>query len=139
MIPSSATVVVSADALGASVTRSIEVLIKRNGTNPTMSLTGTNYINGAAGSATLLDGQWLLWHVVLAADSAAALTITGPAQVAYVGVYDYALSAGQVAAIYADYVGADAPRFADASVINVSESATAANIYQHDWSISASG
>jgi len=139
MIPASATVVVSADALGASVTRSIEVLIKRNGTNPTMSLTGTNYINGAAGSATLLDGQWLLWHVVLAADSSAALTITGPAQVAYVGVYDYALTAGQVAAIYADYVGTDAPRFADASIINVSESATAASIYQHDWSIAASG
>lgn len=139
-IPSGATVLISADALGASVTRTIELLIKRTGgTNPTLSLTGTNYINGAAGSATLVDGQWVLWHVVLAADSSAALTITGPAQVSYVGVYDYALTAGQVAAIYADYVGTDAPRIADASVINVSESASAANIYAHDWAISASG
>jgi hypothetical protein len=139
MIPSSATVVVSADTVGASVTRSIELLIKRNGTNPTVSLTGTNYINGAAGSATLLDGVWLLWHIVLAADSSSNITITGPAQVAYVGVYDYALSAGQVAAIYADYVGTDAPRFSDASVVSLSESAAAAQIAAHDWSITASG
>jgi hypothetical protein len=54
MVPASATVLVSADTLGGSVTRSIELLIKRNGTNPTLSMTGTNYINGAAGSATLL-------------------------------------------------------------------------------------
>lgn len=138
-VNSGGTVVISADALGASVTRSIELLIKRNGTNPTVSLTGTNYINGAAGSATLPDGQWVLWHIVLAADSSAAITINGPCQVGYVGVYDYALTAGQVAGIYADYVGTDAPRFADASVISVSESTTAATIYQHDWAITSSG
>lgn len=139
MVPSGANVSISADALGASVTRTIELLIKRNGTNPTVSLTGTNYINGAAGSATLPDGQWVLWHIVLAADSSAAIQINGSAQVAYVGVYDYALTAGQVAGIYSDYVGTDAPRFADTSVIGVSESTNAATIYQHDWSITSSG
>lgn len=138
-INSGGTVVISADTLGSSVTRSIELLIKRNGTNPTVSLTGTNYINGAAGSATLPDGQWVLWHIVLAADSSSAITINGPCQVGYVGIYDYALTASQVAGIYSDYVGTDAPRIADASIIGVSESATAATIYQHDWSISASG
>lgn len=138
-VNSGGTVVISADTLDSTPTRTIELLIKRNGSNPTVSLTGTNYINGAAGSATLPDGQWVLWHIVLGADSSSAITINGPCQVGYVGVYDYALSAGQVAGIYADYVGTDAPRFDDASVINMSEPTTAAVIYQHDWSISASG
>jgi hypothetical protein len=138
-IPAGANVSISPDTLDSTVTRTIELLIKRDGVNPTVSLTGTNYINGAAGSATLPDGQWVLWHIVLAADSTSAIQINGSAQVGYVGIYDYALTASQSASIYAEYTGTDAPRFADSSVINVSESLVSANIYQHDWAISASG
>lgn len=139
-IDSGGTAVISADALGASVARTLEVLIKRQGsTNPTISMTGTTYINGASGSATLLDGQWELMHVVAASDVTGTITINGPCQVGYVGIYDTALSAATVAAIYSDYVGTDAPRIPDASVISVAESVNAANIYQHDWTITASG
>lgn len=138
-IDAGGTVVISADALGASVARTLEVFIKRQGANPTLSMTGTNYINGATGSATLIDGQWALMHIVAGADVTGTITINGPCQVGYVGIYDTALSAGTIAAIYSDYVGTDAPRVADASVISVAESTNAANIYQHDWSIAASG
>lgn len=138
-IDSGGTLVISADTLGSTVARTLEVLIKSRGGTPTISMTGTNYVNGAAATPTFPSGQWVLWHIVAAADVAGSITINGPCQIGYVGIYGTALSAGTIAGIYSEYVGTDAPRFADASVIGVSESPTAANIYQHDWAISASG
>lgn len=138
-IPSGATAVISADALEATVARTIGLWIKRKGTNPTLSMTGITYQNGAAATATLVDDQWTLMHVVAAADVTGTITINGPAQVGAVAIYDTALSAAQVASIYANHMGTERVQAGDNSVLQITEPVNAATIYAHDWSITAAG
>lgn len=123
----------------ATPARTVELWIRRNGTNPTLSVTGTTYINGASGSTTLPDGQWVLMHVVLAADHTDSIVINGPAQVGQVVIYETALTAAEVESVYKSYIGANQARVPTNSSIIVSDSDSGANIYAHDWSITASG
>jgi hypothetical protein len=133
-------IVISADALESTPARTLEMWIKaKNGTAPTFSLSGTTYLNGVADASALNPGAWTLVHIVAAADAAGAITINGPAQVGQVAIYDYALSAQNISDIYAAYVGANAVRVGDNSVVTVSELPTAVKIYAHDWAIQGAG
>lgn len=140
-IDAGGTVTISADTSDeASPARTLELWIKATGaTNPTVSMTGTTYINGVAGSTTLPVDQWVLMHIVAAANVTGSITINGPAQVGQVGIYETALSASDVAGLYAQYVGTNTLRVGDNSLVQVAESANPVKIYAHDWSIQSSG
>lgn len=138
-IPAGGSVVIGADTLEASPARTIGVWIKRTGANPTLSATGTNYQNGAAGTATFVADQWTLYHVVASADITGSITINGPAKVGAIEIYETALTAGDISNIYAAYFGNNQVKVTDTSTITVSEPATAASIYAADWSITAAG
>ena len=133
-------VTISADtSVDASPTRTLEMWVKRTSTTaPTFSVTGTTYINGEVG-ATLPINQWSLVHIVAAADVATDVVITGPAQVGQVGIYDTALSAATIEAVYAEYVGTNILSVGDNSVLSVTNSTPPVKIYAHDWSIQSSG
>lgn len=138
-IQSGGTLVISADTLDSTVARTLEVLVCRKGTNPTFSMSGTAYNNGVSGSTTLVDGQWTLLHIVAGSDVSGTITITGPCQIGYVGIYPVALTSTQVASIYAQYVGTDAPLLSDSAIISMTELTNASKIYSQDWAITASG
>lgn len=141
-IPTGGSIVVSADAAEATPMRTIEIWLKRTSasTNPTFSAAGaTIYQNGVNAGGTFTHDHWTLVHVVATADITGTFTITGPGQVGRVTVYDTALTATQITNIYNAYMGTNAVRVADASVINISEPATAATIYAHDWTIQGAG
>lgn len=124
----------------ATVVRSIELWIKRTTlTNPTLSMTGTTYINGASGTATLPINQWVLMHVVAPADIAGAITITGAAQIGSIGLFSKALTASEVSGIYSYYTGTGEFEVNDDSFITITEPANSVKIYAHDWSVSSVG
>lgn len=134
------TLTLSDDVVDATPIRSLGIWIKKTtSTNPVISVSGTQYINGVQSAATLVNGHWTLMHIVLAADHTGPVTITGPAQVGQIGVYSTALSAQDIADIAAAYFGNNVTRVTDASVVGVAESTNAAQIYAHDWTIQASG
>jgi hypothetical protein len=119
--------------------KTIEVWIKPTGsTAPTISVTGTQYRNGAASSAALPVGQWTLVHITKATAITGDITITGPAQVGQVVLYESELSAGTVADITRAYTGR-APLLATDSSILTMGAAPDAKIYAHDWSILGAG
>lgn len=138
-IGSGGSVTISADAVEAIPARTIEMWIRRSGTNPTVSISGTTYQNGVLSTATLDDGEWTLMHIVAAADVTGDIVISGPAQVGYVGIYESALSADEILDIYDAYVGRNNWRVNDNSVVAVSDNANNASIYAYDWSIQSAG
>lgn len=124
----------------ASPARTLELWIKATGAaNPTVSMTGTTYINGATGSTTLPLDQWVLMHIVAPANFVDLIEISGPAQVGHVGIYETALTAADVARLYSEYIGTNTLRVGDNSIVQVAESAAPIKIYAHDWSIQSSG
>lgn len=120
--------------------RTLELWIKATGpTNPSVSMTGTTYINGSSGTATLPQGEWVLMHVVSSTDVNGSITISGPAQVGQAAVYDIPLTSSEIASLYDMYTGNDAVAINDQSSIQITESAEPVKMYAHDWSIQASG
>jgi hypothetical protein len=140
-IQASGSITIGPDASDAAMhPRTIELWIKKlNTTNPTINVTGTTYQNGVAASTTLPVGEWTLFHVVASADFTSNVVITGPAQVGQIIYYETQLTAGQVAEIAAAYSNAVSLRATDTSVIGVTQSTDAANIYAHDWAITGAG
>lgn len=131
---------ISADTVESTPLRTLELWVKRTGAiAPTISVSGTQYINGVASAGSLTIGQWTLLHIVLASDNTTGVTITGPGQVGQVGIYDTALSATDIANIYAAYFGSNVTRVSDTSVVGITEPATSATIYAHDWTIQGAG
>lgn len=141
-VNSGGTVVISADTSDElAPIRTVEVWVKpTSSTMPTLSAAGTSYFNGSA-TGSLRVGEWTLWHVVLSADLAGSLTITGPAQIGQITVYPTALTATNIADIYASYTcsGSEIIPVTDADTLTMIEPAGAANIYAYDWSITGAG
>jgi hypothetical protein len=120
--------------------RTIEMWVKRNVANSfTTSWSATSvYSNGAvyAGGTTNI-GDWTLMHYVLPAN-VSTFNFGGDITVGRVAIYDTALTAPQIAQIYALYTGNNYMVVDDGSDIIVSEPTTPAIIYAHDWEITAS-
>lgn len=141
-IASGGTLVISADTTDAAVgNRVIELWIKRtsSGTNPTISDTGTYYQNGVASTETLVTGQWTLLHIVKSSTTNDPITITGPAQVGQIVLYESTMDASQIAANYAEYTLSAPIVVDDTSTITVAESDIPVSIYAYDWSIQGAG
>lgn len=130
---------ISADAVEGTVARTVELWIKRTADNPTISATGTFYQNGAVSTSTLVAGQWTLMHIVAPADITGSITITGPVQIGHVAIYETALTATEVANVYAAYTGTNQVKTIDSSTVSLTEPAASAQIYAHDWSIAGAG
>lgn len=120
--------------------RSFSIWIKPTGiTMPTISVSGTTYVNGEPSPLSFMNGEWQLIHVVLAADNYDGFTITGPAQVGPVTVYPTALTASDVANAYNALFLLDSLVVTADSSIQVLDSLIPVDIYAHEWAIQASG
>lgn len=120
------------------VARTLELWIKPLSGTPTISVGGTKYRNGLA-DTTLPVGQWSLIHYVAAADISTSITVTGNAIIGQATMYPTALTAAEVLHIFNSYFGRAQKRFVDPGVITVSEGATPAKVYVHDWAIDSGG
>lgn len=135
-----ATLTIGADSsTDPDVARTLELWIKPVSGTPTISVSGTNYRNGAADSTTPL-GEWQLLHIVAAADVTTDITISGDCIIGQVSIYPIALTADQVLHIYKSYTGVPVSRITDSSSpIDVDEDASPVTLYAHDWSITGAG
>lgn len=142
MLNAGGSLTISADPSAEALPiRTLEVWIKQtNTTAPAISAAGTTYYNGSP-TGTLRAGEWALMHVVFNANVTDTLTISGQCQIGQLAVYPTALSATNIADVYASYTGSGSSVIAvgDASAIVVQEPTDASNIYAYDWSINAAG
>lgn len=121
------------------VARTLEIWMKVLSGTPTISVTGTKYRNGVADSTQPI-GEWSVYHIVAAADITSAITITGDCIVGQVTLYPTALTASDVAFIENSYSGATAIRFTETqNTLAITEGATPATVYAHDWAIDGGG
>lgn len=130
------TLTAGADATAA---KTIEVWVKSGG-NLTTNLSGytSTYSNGGA-ATQLYVGEWQLLTRTWVSGFAGPVQITGTGQVGHVAIYPRVLTASEVVASYQSYMGKPVVRFTDSSVIQVTESSVAAEIYEYDWSIESAG
>lgn len=119
-------------------TRVLELWLKPVSGSVTISLAGTKYRNGVEDS-TLPVGEWSLVHVVASANITEAMTVSGNVIVGQATLYPNALTAADIDFIWKSYIGRTAFRVLDVSATNVSEGATPANVYAHDWAIDSAG
>lgn len=117
------------------VIKTVEAWIKRNNlTNPTLSFTPTTtYVNGVDG-ATAGVGEWALYHYTIPS-GITNFDIAGTITIGALAVYDTTVSAITAAKIYSNYKGAVKFSEDDASIVAITEPATSADIYAHDWEI----
>lgn len=120
-----------------AASRTVEVWLKPEGAINVTVPAGTVYSNGGAQTA-LEDGQWQLRTYVLSADTSAPIVISGDGVVGMVSFYPTALSATDVANVYASYTGIRKFVTSENNSIGVTEPATVVDIYTHDWQIVAS-
>lgn len=134
---------ISSDESSAAVpVRTIEMFIKRfpgTGVPGIQGATGTSYYNGKPASSSLEIGNWTLWHLVVPANITGPITITGPAQVGNVTLYEAALTATDIADIYSQYLSTTVYRITDSNPLEILEDTDPAKFYAHDWAIMASG
>src|SRR5690606_17402888 len=134
------TVTISVDPNSdAPPVRTIELWIKRVGTAPSISMSGTTYINGQSSSTDIPDGRWSLIHIVSASNITGDIIISGPCQVGGANLYDYAFTASDVLRNYRMYSVSDILKVTDNSTVQVLKSQQRVSIYAHDWSIISSG
>lgn len=102
---------------------------------------GTVYINGAsaAGSTSLVIGEWSLIHYVFGSTVTDDITITGNARIGRAVIYPTSLTASEVESIYKYYTGRPVIQIIDSASVGVSEESVPVNIYDRDWSISSAG
>lgn len=120
------------------VMRTLELWVKPVSGAVTISLAGTKYRNGVA-DTSLPVGEWSLVHIVAASDITSAVTVSGNAIVGQATMYPDPLTAADIDFIWDSYVGRTATRVVDSSTTGVSETASPANIYAHDWAIDSAG
>lgn len=118
--------------------RVVELWVKPVSGAVTISATGTQYRNGVADSS-LPVGEWSLLHIVSASNITSAITVSGNAIIGQATLYPDALTAADIDFIWKSYTGRTASRVADASVVGMSENATPATVYAHDWAIDSAG
>ncbi len=141
VVESGGSMAISADTSPeSSVIRTLEVWIKMtSASNPFLSTSAAaQYFNGVA-AGPWVQGAWALWHVVLSADSTTGITISGPAQIGAVNLYNTVLSATEIANIHKQYINAYSVQVLETNVVAVAEPAQSAILYAHDWSIQSSG
>lgn len=122
----------------ADVARTLELWIKPISGAPTISVGGTKYRNGVA-DATLPIGEWSLIHYVAGVDITSDITVTGNCIVGQAALYPTPLSSTDVSNIYKSYTGAQTIRFTETVDVEITEGATPAAIYTHDWAIDGAG
>lgn len=120
------------------VARTLELWVKPLASGATISVGGTKYRNGVA-DTTLPVGEWSLIHYVAAADITGNITVSGNLIVGQATLYPAALTASEVDFIWKSYIGATATRFTDTTQVGLSEPATPAVVYAHDWAIDGAG
>jgi hypothetical protein len=98
------------------------------------------YVNGAPGTTVLPIGEWILVHYLAIAGVPFPndITFSGDIRIGKFAIYDRLLSATEIASIYANYTGVDKLKQDGTGNVTMSEPATPAVIYAHDWEITAS-
>lgn len=136
------TLALAADTSNPILTaQTVEIWYKKlSATEPT--LTGlttdvTSYINGAAGT-TSNAGEWVIRHFVKGTGGIGAFSLAGNIQVGKIAVYPSKLTTTDMATLISNYLGvADISQDGSGALV-LTESATPAVIYAHDWEIVAS-
>ena len=120
------------------VARVLELWVKPVSGAVTINVAGTKYRNGVA-DTSLPVGEWSLLHIVANADITSAITISGNAIIGQATLYPDALTAANIDFIWKSYVGRTAFRVVETVNTTVTESASPALIYAHDWAIDSAG
>lgn len=116
----------------------LEAWIKPVSGSPSISVTGTQYVNGEA-SGTLPVGLWSLVHIH-STEEITDVTISGDCIVGRVVLYDENfITDDGPATVYKWYTGRNPLRIVDASTITLTEPNPPTNIYSHDWAIDGAG
>jgi hypothetical protein len=137
MNTTAATVVISPDTTSEVPlpVRTVEVWVKPTGTYGTgIAGTFTGYVNGVV-NGPIPQGEWSILHYAFTANVTGIITLSGAAQIGKVAIYDTALSQADVNAIIANYTGVQKARYDASASVTITEPATPAVIYAHDWSI----
>jgi hypothetical protein len=135
---SAGSITIGPDTSGSpSAVRTYELWIKPDSDLTTsfgMSV-ANSYQNGASSTTSLKGGEWTLYHLVLSSNYTGNIIIPSGIQVGRVAVYPTALSASDIAAIATNYTGVSKTRYSASASLSVSEPATPALVYAHDWEI----
>jgi hypothetical protein len=132
------TLTLSADTQAINVNTISIWLKKLTATNPTISVAGTAYKNGAVGG-TLNQGEWAMYTITATAPITGTITISGDIQLGQVEIYDAVLSAQQIADLYAASVGVPILPAPDADVLTITNPNPSTRLYDYVWSISPAG
>lgn len=117
-----------------TVIRTIEFWLKStSSTQPTISVTGTKYINGAVNAGSYPLNEWCLVHIVAASDVAGDITISGPVQLGNISIYPSALTASDITELYNQYFGLGVLPASDTSVVQIQDYSTPVKIITGDW------
>lgn len=140
-LPNTATLTIAADTSPDAVNpKTIEIWSKGTFTTNLTGVSAT-YSNGST-NYTPAAGDWQVREYIFNTGLAGNIVITSTSDDTIIGqvvLYPDAKTATDVAEIYNAYTGLPKTTVGDVSVITVAEPATAASIYDYDWSISASG
>lgn len=118
--------------------RTVEIWVKKKGSvGIGFSPAFTQYTSGDSNNNNF-PGEWVVYFYTFAATMTGDITISGDCQLGKVAIYDSVLTQTQMYAIIANYTGVNKLRFDGTGTIGMSESATPAVIYAHDWEITAS-
>lgn len=118
--------------------RTVEFWVKPVSGTVTITPAGTQYRNGVS-DTSLPVGEWSLVHVVASADITSTITVSGDAIVGQATLYPDTLTAADIDFIWKSYTGRTSTRILDTSTVSVTEKATSAVIYAHDWAIDSAG
>lgn len=130
-----ATVELTADLTDTPDTfaRTLELWLKAESTQPTISVSGTKYINGVASASAFPTNEWCLVHIVSGSDITGPITITGPVQIGNIGIYNYSLTATDVTNVYNQYFANSAVRVDDTSAFSITQSGEGTRLYGGAW------
>lgn len=120
------------------IARVLELWVKPVSGAVTINVAGTKYRNGVA-DTSLPVGEWSLVHIVASADITSSVTVSGNAIIGQAALYPDALTAADIDFIWKSYTGRTAFRVTETTTTSVTESATPAFVYAHDWAIDSAG
>lgn len=118
--------------------RTIEVWAKPDAEIQTgFAVAGTikRYQNAGTSSGLLKKGEWVLYHSTFSTPVTVQIVLNIPGTLGSVAFYPTALSAQEVADIYANYTGIKTDRIVDGSSMSLSEPAASTKVYAHDWEV----
>lgn len=113
--------------------RTLELWLKAESTQPTISVSGTQYINGVANSGNFPTNEWCLVHIVSGSNITGAITITGPVQIGNIGIYNDPLTANDITNVYNQYFANSAVRVDDNSTFSMTQSGEGTRLYGGAW------